>query len=375
MPVMVIGWMFRPQHFFRAYLVAFNFWLGIALGCMVLLMLQYLTGGAWGLLLRRILEAASRTLLPLFVLSLPLTAGLAHLYVWTDPALVNETPQLAGKSQYLNVPFFLGRAAGYFTIWIALSLLLNRRSVAQERVSDFDVARARRFRIVSAVGLVLYGLTITFAAIDWIMSLEPLWYSTIFPPLFGTRQVLSAMAFAVVVLSMLARFAPLEKAMQPSRWRDLGNLLLTFVMVWAYLSFSQFLLIWSENLPEETPWYLRRIRSGWQGIALLIVALQFGIPFCLLLSRKVKEHPHRIGAVALLVLVMCAIDVFWWIEAAFPGSMLLYWPLDVAAVVGMGGIWIWCFVFQLKHRPLLPTADPYLPEYLPELAGKEAAHG
>jgi hypothetical protein len=373
--VMAFGFLVSPEHFFRAYLVAFNFWLGIALGCLVLLMLQHLTGGAWGMLLRRILEAASRTTLLLFVLSTPLAAGLSQLYVWTHSDVMAQEPELLHKSQYLNTPGFLARAAGYFVVWIAISYLLNRWSAAQDRAGTADSADAQRFRILSAAGLVLYGLTITFASIDWVMSLEPLWYSTIFPPLFAVGQALSGIAFAVLVLKLLSDSAPLAELMEPSRWRDLGNLLLTFIMVWAYLSFSQFLLIWSENLPEEIPWYLYRIRGGWQWIALALVALEFAIPFCLLLSRDVKENPRRIFAVALLVLGMRVVDLFWWVEASFPGSMLFYWLLDLAAIVGMGGIWIWYFVYQLKRQPLLPLGDPYLSEYLPELSPGEAAHG
>jgi hypothetical protein len=188
-------------------------------------------------------------------------------------------------------------------------------------------------------------------------------------------QVLSGIALAVFVLTALANRAPLAQSFRPSRSRDIGNLLLTFVMMWAYLSFSQFLLIWSENLPEEIPWYLYRMRGGWQWIAMAIVALGFAVPFCLLLSRDVKGNRRRLAAVTMLVLFMRAVDLFWWIESSFPRDMLLYWLLDVAAVVGLGGIWIWYFVHQLKRRPLLPRNDPYLVEYLPELSVKEAIHG
>jgi hypothetical protein len=229
-----------------------------------------------------------------------------------------------------------------------------------------SVLQARRFRLLSAPGLILYGLTITFASIDWVMSLEPNWFSTIYPVLFAVGQALQGMAFAVAMLVLLATRPPLSGVIRPAHRRDLGNLLLMFVMFWAYLSFSQLLLIWAENLPEEIPWYLRRLRDGWQWVALLLILFQFGLPFLLLLSRDVKENPRGLAAVAVLVLGMRFLDVFWWVEAAFAGGMSFYWLLDVAALVGLGGIWVWWFLGQLKQRPLLPLHDPYLPEYLPE---------
>jgi len=242
----------------------------------------------------------------------------------------------------------------------------------QPRAKPHNISQ--RLRIVSAAGLILYGLTATFASIDWMMSLEPLWYSTIFPPLYAAGQLLSGIAFAILVLVLLLDRPPLAVAVDPIRLRDFGNLLLTFVIVWAYLSFSQFLIIWSENLPEETRWYLYRLRGGWQWVALALVLLEFAIPFLLLLSRDVKENPRRLMAVALLVLGMRFVDLLWWVEASFGGDMWLYCLFDVAALVGMGGLWIWWFLGSLARRPLVPVHDPYLPEFLPEFAAAEASH-
>jgi hypothetical protein len=343
-----------PSHALRAYLVAFNFWLGIALGCLVLLMLQHLTGGIWGLVLRRIFESGARTLNLLTLLFLPLLLGLLGkpplLYEWVG----NQDPDLLEKSWYLNVPFFVGRAAGYFIIWIVIAFLLYAWSVAQDRGSFND----RRFRQLSGPGLVLYGGTITFASVDWVMSLEPRWYSTIYPVIFAVGQILEAMAFSIIVLVYISAQPTFEKLLGRTQRRDLGNLLLAFVMMWAYLSFSQFLLIWSENLPEEIPWYLKRTRGGWLWLALLLVVFQFSLPFLLLLSREIKQDPRRLAAVALLVLVMRYLDVFWWIEPAFSDGVSIYVLVDLAALVGLGGIWVWHFLNQLGKLPLLPLHEP-----------------
>jgi len=359
-----LGGIGSPGHFFRAWLVAYNFWLAIPLGCLVLLMLQYLTGGAWGMLLRRVLEAAVRTLPLLAVLFVPLLPGMSWLYRWAGSTELAMEPPFERQRLYLNVPFFVGRAIGYFVIWLLLAYFLNRWSAEQDQAAQPD--SARRFRLLSGPGLVLYGATITFASIDWVMSLEPRWASTMYPVLFAVGQVLSGLAFASVVLLLLAERPPLAEMVGPTQRRDLGNLLLTFVMMWAYLSFSQFLLIWAANLPEEIPWYLRRTRAGWQWLAVVLVVLQFALPFLLLLSRDIKQNGRALAGVAGLVLALRFLDLFWWIEAAFPDSLPLACLLDVLALVGIGGVWVGYFIRLLNQRPLLPLHDPYRSEYLPE---------
>lgn len=363
----LVGALFSPTQFFRSYLVAFNFWLGIALGCLVILMLQYLTGGAWGILLRRVLESATQTLGLLVILFLPLLLGLNLLYSWTRTEQAG--PEMAFKRFYLSVPFFVARAVVCFATWITLGYFLNKWSGEQDATARADLPR--RFRLLSAPGLVLYGLTITFASIDWVMSLEPDWYSTIYPVMVAIGQVLQAMAFAVIVLILLATRLPLSKVIRPTHRRDLGNLLLMFAMFWAYMSFSQFLLIWAENLAEEIPWYLRRTRDGWEWIAVLLILFLFAMPVLLLLSRDLKENPRGLAVVAVLVLGMRFLDVFWWIEPAFAGGMSFFWLLDIAALVGLGGIWMWWFLGQLRRKPLLPLHDPYQAEYLPETVSHE----
>jgi len=350
--------------FFLSYLVAYNFWLEVALGSLVLLMLQYVTGGAWGFVIRRVLESGTRTLLLLAVLFVPILLGSHVLYLWAQPDAVAADESLQRKSPYLNVPFFVIRAVVYFAVWLALAYFLNRWSARWD--AESRPGSPRRYRMLSAPGLALYGLTVTFASIDWVMSLEPDWYSTIYPVMFAVGQMLAAFAFVVAIVVLLATRRPLVDVISPGLLRDLGNLLLAFVMFWAYVSVSQFLLIWMANLREEIPWYLRRTRGGWQWLALLLVVAHFAVPFLLLLSRDVKEHRRRLLFVAGLVLIMRFLDLAWWIEPAYPlEGRYYFWLLDVAALVGLGGVWSWWFLRQLQQRPLLPTHGPFLAEAMP----------
>jgi hypothetical protein len=366
--VCVLAAWFNPSHFLRGFWVAWNCWAGISLGALALLMMQYLTGGAWGLLLRRILEAAAANILLMAVLFLILLIDLPAMFEWARPDAVAASAALQHKAIYLNPNAFMIRAAVYGALWIFLALMLKAWSNKQDRTGPSAVI-ADRCRLLSGPGLVIYGATATFASIDWVMSLEPLWYSTIFPPLYAIGQILSGLAFSIAVLLLLARQMAISTTILPSQRRDLGNLLLAFVMVWAYLSFSQFLIIWSENLPEETPWYFNRIRGGWQWIAIALIIFEFAVPFLLLLSRDTKTDSKRLTGVALLVLVLQFVNIYWWIEAAYAGGISFYWLVDIAALIAIGGIWIACFVWQLKRRALIPMADPYLAEYLPEVAG------
>lgn len=356
-----LGAFINPTQFLRSYLVAFIFWLSIPLGCLAIVMLQHLTGGAWGLVLRRLLESATRTLPLLLLLFIPVALGLPRLYPWSDPEIVAHDTELERKAHYLNVPFFLIRALVYFLAWLGMAYFVNSWSRQQDQ-SD-NPSYSRRLRLLSGPGLALYGLTITFASIDWVMSLEPHWFSTIYGVMFGASQVLTALAFAIAVLTQLVLRPPLSEVVTAAQLRDLGNLTLAFVMLWAYLAFSQFLLIWAGNLPEETPWYFQRLHGGWQWLALMLIVLHFALPFVLLLQKSIKENPRTLCGVALGVLFMRFIDVFWQIEPAFPDrDLAFYWMLDVAAFIGIGGIWIAVFARETKRRPILPSRDDNIAE-------------
>jgi hypothetical protein len=360
----LVGVFLRPTHFFRAYLLAYLFWLGIALGCLALLMLQHLVRGAWGAVIQRLLEAGSRTLPFMALLFVPLLFGLQTLYSWAQPVVVAADEILQHKSPYLNVSFFLLRLLVYVVAWSSLAYLLSRWSLQHDRIGDWANGRPlrRRLQLLSGPGLVVYGITATFAAIDWMMSLEPHWFSTIYGIVFIIGQALAGLAFVVVALARLKDFEPFTGAVTTSHFHDLGNLLLMFVMLWAYIAFSQFLIIWSGNLTEEIPWYVHRIQGGWQWVGLLLLVFHFVLPFFLLLSRFTKRNLSMLVPVAGALLVMQWVDLFWLVMPAFyPAGLQVHW-LDVTAPLGMGGIWIAVFVWYLLGSALLPQHDPRLQE-------------
>jgi hypothetical protein len=366
--ICLLGFVLRPAQFFRSYLAAYLLLLGVTLGSLALAMVHQVSGGAWGVVIRRILGAATRTLPVLTILFVPIALGAGMLYPWTDASLVAHDEALQWKHPYLNMPFFLVRAVMYFAAWNALSYLLNRWSLEQDRSTD--PTYARRMQLVSAGGLVVYGLTITFASFDWLMSLEPHWFSTIYGVLVIGGQGLAAMAFSIIILQWLSSRAPLNDIVTHAHFHDLGNLLLAFVMLWAYFSFSQYLIIWSGNLPEETEWYLHRVATSWKLVGGALVILHFALPFVLLLSRAMKRRAQTLAAIAGLVLLMRYVDLFWLTAPAFhPGGLQVHW-LDVAVPLALGPIWFGAFVHELRGRPLLPVHDPEFQEAVGRAVGR-----
>jgi hypothetical protein len=363
--LLLIGLFTDRTQFFHAYLVGFIFWTGITIGSLALLMLQHLTGGAWGVVIRRVLEASTRTLPLILILFIPIAIGLKLIYPWTSPEIMNETPALQQKAHYLNVSFFMIRAAIYFAFWSLLALLLNWLSLEQDRTGQKRIGK--RLQMISGPGLVFLIVSITFVSIDWVMSLEPEWSSTIFGFIFVAAWSLSALAFSIMAMSWLQKRAPMDRVAQPRHFHDWGNLLLTLVMLWTYFAFSQYLIIWSGNLPEETSWYVARKHGGWGVIALAIVILQFAFPFLTLLSRAAKKSSERLATLALLILIMRVIDVIWLIEPAFnkSGAQPFHFSwMDVVAPIGMGGLWIAAFAWQLQKRAMVPLNDPQLDQAL-----------
>ncbi len=353
-----LGALLDPGQLLRSYLVAYVFWTGCALGCLAVLMINYVTGGAWGAAIRRLLEAGAGTL-PLLALGfVPLAAGVGHLYAWARPGAVADDPQIAHVHLFLNVPFFLARAVLYFAAWIAVARALRRWSLGRD--AGPDPALERRLELLSRGGLVLLGLTMTFAAIDWMMSLEPHWASTIYGVIFMGGSVLTAFALVLTVAAALGDDPDLARVLTPHTVHDLGNLLLAFLMLWAYFSYSQFLIVWAGNLPEEIPWYLARTRGGWGWLALVIVLFHFALPFPVLLARTVKRRARTLAAVAGVLVAVRALDVFWQIAPAFhPGELAVHW-LDPAALLAVGGLWVAAFARGLAAAPLVPRHDPAL---------------
>jgi hypothetical protein len=357
------GYFVNRPVFFRAYLVAWVVCLSIPLGSLAFSMIHHLTGGGWGLVVRRIFEAATRTLPVLAVLGIPLfLLGLPELYVWARPDVMAHDELLQKKAAYLNATAFYVRYVAYFAVWIFLAWRLNRLSSAQDAKADVSITTA--FKRVAAPGIIAYCLVATFAGVDWLMSIEPHWFSTIYGIYFFGGHGLTAMAFLILMARYLVAREPMNQVLKANHFHDYGKLLFATTMLWAYFSFSQFLIIWAGNLPEEQVWYDHRIRHGWGPLALLIAIFHFGVPFLLLLSRGLKRRPRTLAMVASLMLVMRWADNFWQIEPAFSQKAFSFHWLFPAAAVGLGGLWLWVFLGQLKKRPLLPVNDPYLAEAL-----------
>jgi hypothetical protein len=358
--VCAAGWVISPAQFFRSYLLGFLFWMGLSLGCLAVLLLHHVFGAGWGFVIQRTLEAGTRTFLLMAVLFLPLLAGLGHLYEWSHAEEVAADAVLRHKAAYLNVPLFVGRAAFYFLAWLGAAHLFGKWSRALDETGDPRLAE--RLRNLGAPGLLVYGLTATFAAVDWVMSLDPHWFSTIFGLIFIAGQVLSTLAFATLVTRLLAQQKPLAGVARAAHFHDLGNLMLAFVMIWSYLSFSQFLIIWSGNLPETITWYKDRSAGGWQWLALGLIVFSFALPFVLLLSRQAKRRIETLATVAALVLGMRLVELYWVVAPTFrPEGPVVHW-LDLAAPVGIGGLWLAFFLRELRRRSLLPERDPRMTE-------------
>jgi hypothetical protein len=353
----VAGGLANADQFFRSYLLAFVFWNGLAVGALAILMLQYLTGGAWGIAIRRELEAATRTFPLTAVAFLPLLAGMHHLYEWTHADAVAHDELLQKKTLYLNTPFFLIRAALSFAVWMLVAHFLNKWSREQDSSVDHK-AIDRKLQMLSGGGLVLYALTTTFTSIDWVMSLEPHWYSTMYGVLYMVSQALGALALATVAVVLLSGREPVSGFLGGRHRHDLGKMMFAFTMFWAYVNFTQYLIVWSGNIPEEISWYLARFRGGWGWIGAAILIFHFVVPFFLLLSRRANRNPRLLARAAILLIVMRFVDVAWLVLPAFSaGAFRIHW-LNLALPIGLGGVWLSFFARNLVTRPLLPIHDP-----------------
>ena len=346
-----------------AYLAAFLFWTGISVGCLAILTLHYLVGGAWGFLIRRPLEAAVMALPLLALLFLPIVFGLPTLYPWAAPG-ASADALLRHKQPYLNVPFFLVRAALYFLLWGGLGWAFSRGGRAQDRTEN--PAITWRLQMLAAPALAAVFVSTTFAAVDWGMSIEPKWYSTIYGPMLFVGFVLTALSAMALAGSRLAHVPPLSGLATPVAFHDLGNLMLAFTMLWAYMSFSQYLITWSGNLAEEIPWYLARSAGLWRGVAALLIFFHFFVPFFYLLFRENKRDHRRLARVAVWLLALHVVNDLWLILPAYPSPLTntLANLAFVPAFLGMGGLWTAVFLRQLKGAPLVPRHDPLLAEVL-----------
>lgn len=370
--VSFIGWVTKPEDFFRSYLTAFLLVLGLSLGSLGILMLQHLTSGHWGIVIRRPLESATRVLWLVAAFFVPLIFGMKYLYTthvvdgdtrigWLDaPPLGKEGHLSELQRWYLTHSGFLVRAVIYFAIWIGLMLLFNAMS-RQQDVNQDDRALRARFKFWAGPGIILYVFAMTFAAIDWAMSLSPHWASTIYGFLYVAGQSISAVSLMIITVVLFSKTEPFSHIVQKRHLHDLGKLLFMFNMLWAYFAFSQLLIIWSGNQPEEISFYRSRLYGGWGLVAVLLLVLHFCIPFLALLSRDVKRSQTVLTRIAIWMIAMRFLDLFWMTRPEFTSHALpTLW--DIATILALGGIWLWFFAVQLKQQPLLPLGEPKLAE-------------
>ena len=360
--VSILGAVRTPGLFYQSYLMSFMLILGLTLGSLGLVMLQHLTSGHWGIIIRRPLESATRTLPLLVAFFLPIMfVGMKYLYgAWLDPERVKEEPLSDFQQKYLTHGGFITRAVIYFAIWLLLMALFNSWSKQQD-ANQTDRALRRRLKMLAGPGIILYVFVMSFAAIDWVMSLSPHWASTIYGFLFVAGQLISSMSLMIAVVVLLARAEPFASVLQKRHLHDLGKLLLAFVMLWAYFDFSQLLIIWSGNLPEEISFYRTRLYGGWGVVAVIVLVFHFFVPFFLLLSEDVKRNAKVLPKIAVWLIFMRLVDLFWMTRPEFTSRAVPTW-LDVVLPIALGGLWLGYFAFNLKQLPLLPLGDPKLAE-------------
>jgi hypothetical protein len=369
--VSILGAVRSPGDFYQSYLVSFLLILGLTVGSLGLVMLQHLVSGHWGIIIRRPLEAATRTLPLMAIAFLPIALfGMPHLYSghaddkgWLNAPATGEGALSDFQKSYLTTQGifgFYGRAVIYFGIWLVLMFIFNVLSKQQDANPEDRTVRLR-FKMLAGPGIILYVFVMSFAAIDWVMSISPHWASTIYGFLFVAGQLISSMAFMIAVVVLLARTEPFAGVLQKRHLHDLGKLLLTFVMLWAYFDFSQLLIIWSGNQPEEITFYRTRLYGGWGVVAVIVLVFHFFVPFFLLLSQDVKRNAKVLPKIAMWLIFMRLVDLFWMTRPEFTSRAMPTW-LDIVLPLGLGGLWLGFFAFNLKQCPLLPLGDPKLAE-------------
>jgi hypothetical protein len=350
------------QRFFRAYLVSFCYFLSLALGALFFVALQHLTRSGWSVVVRRLAEGIAATLPLLAVLCIPVLIGMHDLYHWTHSDAVARDQLLQWKQPYLNTTFFVARVVVYFVVWTLLAWFFLTTSVRQDATGD--VRLTLRMQATSAPAMVLYAITVTFAAFDLLMSLDPHWYSTIFGVYYFAGSVVGFFALLAVVVYFIQRAGRLRHAITIEHYHDLGKLIFAFVVFWAYIAFSQYLLIWYANIPEESVWYLRRQSGDWAAVSLGLLFAHFVVPFLALLSRVPKRRKPALAAVAVWVLVVHWIDVYWLVMPGAGASGVRLGLMDLACFVGVGGLFVAAAVAALRRHALIPERDPRLTESL-----------
>jgi len=355
---------YNREEFYQSYSFAFLYWGGFSIGGLGVLLMHHTVGGKWGVTIRRLLEAQMRTLPLIAVLIIPILFGLRFLYPWANHELVMQTPVLQHKAPYLNTPFFIGRAVLYFAVFLFWGFRVYRMADRQDETGDPTLRE--RMRAFSAPGILIFTILGTFAYIDWILSADVQFFSTVYGAMILIGDILQSIALSIIVLVLASRDDRFGGRVNAPVLHDLGNMMFAFVIFWAYLSASQLIIVWPANLPQEIGWYLDRVRGFWKYLAAATALSMFAIPFCLLLSQDRKRHPIRLMRVAIFILCARIVDMFWIVEPTHrTHGFALYWT-DFAAFVGIGGIWIYVYLGQLRRRTLLPLRDPRVAEPMPE---------
>ena len=350
----------NPKQFFFSWLVSFLFFLSLALGALFFVLIQYASQGGWGIVLRRIGETTFATLPVMAALFLPVLLGLRDLYSWAVPGAAEHDALLHWKAPYLNVPFFVIRAALYFGSWSFIALLYYRGSRGQDVTGDPRVSA--RLRRLAGPGIIVLALTLTFASIDWIMSLTPHWYSTMFGVYFFSGSFVGFIALLSVVSVAMRRAGLLETVISAEHLHDVGKFLFAFTAFWAYIAFSQFFLMWYGNLPEETIWYKTRIEGSWLPVSLLLMAGHFVAPFFYLMGRTVKRNGATLAIGGAWLLAMHFVDLYWQVMPTLHPAGLSPSVLDVAAFAAIGGCFVAAAGWLMRREALVPLRDPRLAE-------------
>jgi hypothetical protein len=346
----------------ETYLVSYALILSVSLGALFFVLLQHATKAGWSVVVRRIAEGVACNVGPMAILAIPIVWGMDHLYHWSHADAVAHDPLLAAKAGFLNPTFFVLRLAVYFVVWILLSGVLRYSSVAQD--ASGDPALTRRMEKLSPPGLVLFALTINFAAFDLLMSLDPHWFSTIFGVYYFSASVVCFCAVMPKILAGLQSRGVLTNAVTVEHYHDIGKLLFAFIVFWAYIAFSQYMLIWYGNIPEETGWYLKRQTGDWAWVSLALLFGHFVIPFLVLISRTVKRKPILLAITGVYMVLMCWIDIYWLVVPEFSPGVARFGLLDVFCFLGLVGVYSSVLFLNLRRASLLPEKDPRLHESL-----------
>ena len=346
-----------PTQFFRSWMIGFLLPFGLGVGGLAVLMLQYMTGGAWGLVARRQFEAASRTIPLVTLFFIPLFFGISHLYDWAKPEIVQHDHILQEKSGYLNPTWWIIRAIVIFALFNLFSFILNRFSAREEAG---DVAVSRRMMGWSSIGTIVYVFALTFAGTDWLMSMDPKWFSTIYGLILLGGQGLTIFSAVIFCTTFLMNEEPMQSVVTKRHLHDLSKFLFMFTLFWTYVSFSQLVIIWAGNLPEEITWYINRMNGSWIYVGAILLFLQWMLPFLILLSQDIKRSPKKIRIMCVWILLVRFVDTVWLVEPNYHKEhFFMHWA-DVTAALGLVGLWTFYFLLQLKKRALIPIHAPDL---------------